>query len=286
MNSKAIKRQLLAAIAMVLVAAIALGSSTYAWFVTNNTVTANNMTVTASADVEFLEIANVGDNFDGKTIAVDAKAAGTGLELSPVTPFKLNTMDKTGTEQTNLDYSATGTKGTNGWADGFAWKWTTAQFGTASAKATELEWKYADTSDDATEKYYLLNNFKFRTTVKDVETEKLYASTVTLTNAVTSNAMDEAVRVLIVGANGMQLYDVGAGAWSYFDASGEPVLKANFGGLITKVTYNQDVASVDHTVKVFIYYEGDDDALYTTNLNTLEGVTASITFSVDPNGLK
>ncbi len=35
---KTLKKQLGAAIAMVCVAAVALGSSTYAWFVSNNTV--------------------------------------------------------------------------------------------------------------------------------------------------------------------------------------------------------------------------------------------------------
>lgn len=50
MNSKAIKRQLLAAIAMVLVAAIALGSSTYAWFVASGTVTATGMKVTVQTE--------------------------------------------------------------------------------------------------------------------------------------------------------------------------------------------------------------------------------------------
>lgn len=50
MNSKAIKRQLLAAIAMVLVAAIALGSSTYAWFVASGTVKAEGMKVQAQMD--------------------------------------------------------------------------------------------------------------------------------------------------------------------------------------------------------------------------------------------
>ena len=70
-----------------------------------------------------------------------------------------------------------------------------------------------------------MNNFKFRTTVQNVETTKLYASKVELTKDVDSNDMDEAVRVMVVGA---------------------------------------------------------DDSLYTTNLNTMEGVTANITFSVDP----
>ena len=54
MNSKAIKRQLLAAIAMVLVAALALGSSTYAWFINNTRVTATNVNVTASTAYSLL----------------------------------------------------------------------------------------------------------------------------------------------------------------------------------------------------------------------------------------
>ena len=38
-----------------------------------------------------------------------------------------------------------------------------------------------------------MNNFKFRTTVQNVETTKLYASKVELTKDVDSNDMDEAV---------------------------------------------------------------------------------------------
>lgn len=49
MSTKALKQQLIAAIAMVLVAAVALSSATYAWFVTNTKVTAGQATVTATA---------------------------------------------------------------------------------------------------------------------------------------------------------------------------------------------------------------------------------------------
>ena len=42
---KALKKQLGAAVAMVCVAAVALGSSTYAWFVTNNKVDATTSTI-------------------------------------------------------------------------------------------------------------------------------------------------------------------------------------------------------------------------------------------------
>ena len=50
MNSKAIRKQLLAAVAMVLVAAVALGSSTYAWFVASGTVTAEGMNVQVQSE--------------------------------------------------------------------------------------------------------------------------------------------------------------------------------------------------------------------------------------------
>ena len=49
MNVKSLKTQFIGAIAMVLVAAIAMGSSTYAWFTTNTSVRAENMSVQAKS---------------------------------------------------------------------------------------------------------------------------------------------------------------------------------------------------------------------------------------------
>lgn len=281
MNSKAIKRQLLAAIAMVLVAAIALGSSTYAWFATNNKVTANSMSVIASSEVEFLEIQNKDVAFTGGTITVNATNAGntTDLNLKPVTPFTVADLSATGTENTN-QIAKSENKSDAGYGDGFIWTWTTAETGTASTKGTTATWTRADFTGN--DKYYLLNNFKFRTTADGVETDKLYAETVTVTG-LESNALDEAVRVLIVGANGMQIYDVGETTWTYYDSTGKNVAKAEFGGLIDKVAY-QEVNSESYPVQVFIYYEGDDARLFTANINSMKGVTVGITFSVDTNG--
>ena len=50
MTVKALRKQLMAAIAMVVVSAVALCSSTYAWFASNNKVTAGNMNVQAQAE--------------------------------------------------------------------------------------------------------------------------------------------------------------------------------------------------------------------------------------------
>lgn len=84
MNSKAIKRQLLAAIAMVLVAAIALGSSTYAWFVSNTKVTATSSSVKATSATPNLLIVEGGSvgtplNKGGKTAASIASTKETAL---------------------------------------------------------------------------------------------------------------------------------------------------------------------------------------------------------------
>ena len=58
MSVKALRKQLMAAIAMVVVAAVALSSSTYAWFANNNKVTATGMQVTAMSNQSFLLISS------------------------------------------------------------------------------------------------------------------------------------------------------------------------------------------------------------------------------------
>lgn len=69
METKALKKQLGAAIAMVLVAAIALGAATFAWFVNNNAVTATDVDVSTSSAVPNLYITSAGKTTDGMTPA-------------------------------------------------------------------------------------------------------------------------------------------------------------------------------------------------------------------------
>lgn len=71
METKALKKQLGAAIAMVLVAAIALGAATFAWFVNNNAVKAEGVDVSTSSSVPNLYITSAGKTSDGMTAAGD-----------------------------------------------------------------------------------------------------------------------------------------------------------------------------------------------------------------------
>lgn len=76
MSIKSLKKQLMAAIAMVMVAAIALGSSTFAWFAANTKVDATGLDVTAKSNSQYLLI---GDDHDKAAATAKTDAAGNAL---------------------------------------------------------------------------------------------------------------------------------------------------------------------------------------------------------------
>ena len=67
---------------MVLVAAVALGSSTYAWFVSNNTVTAKTASISAQSNAPFLKIAKTGETLT-ETSATQVAGTNDKTELYP-----------------------------------------------------------------------------------------------------------------------------------------------------------------------------------------------------------
>lgn len=81
MDTKALKKQMGAAIAMVLVAAVALGSATFAWFVTNNKVDATTTNIAAQSNAAYMTIANgeTGAHASDKTSAVTTITGSTKL---------------------------------------------------------------------------------------------------------------------------------------------------------------------------------------------------------------
>lgn len=86
---KALKKQMAAAVAMVLVAAVALGSSTYAWFVNNTQVQAENVKVTATTAYSL----QIRKNAEGENFGTTANIDGTS-------PTVLKPVSTVGTEST------------------------------------------------------------------------------------------------------------------------------------------------------------------------------------------
>lgn len=97
MSVKSLKKQLAAAVAMVCVAAVALGSSTYAWFVNNTKVTADSVTVTAKA-ANTLLISHANENAWGTTAKFKAETATEFVPVSTVNATSFFKDSKWGTE--------------------------------------------------------------------------------------------------------------------------------------------------------------------------------------------
>lgn len=81
-STKLLKRQLVVAICMVLVAAIALGSSTYAWFVMNHTVIADTSSVAAQTNGFILQIVG-GTVVDHSNGGASISVSQEGHEIAP-----------------------------------------------------------------------------------------------------------------------------------------------------------------------------------------------------------
>lgn len=89
MTVKSLRKQLAAAIAMTLVATVALGSSTYAWFVSNTQVKAETATVSATT-VNTLLISKAGQNEWGTVYTFNT---GTLETLAPVSTTAAGNLD-------------------------------------------------------------------------------------------------------------------------------------------------------------------------------------------------
>lgn len=259
MNSKAIKRQLLAAIAMVLVAALALGSSTYAWFVASGTVKAEGMKVQARSE-------------GGLAI----RWAGETSELWGITASAKMTDAKALYPASTKDLA----------------NWTYAKASSASASAADTStYKTitgsifaggtgAFTAND----YVVMQPFEVRSTAEDRRAEGLFVSKVTVTRGENKD-LDPAIRV---GVRLVKTDGSFVGNYIYAPIEGhstnltwKDATKGNDATAITlssagtkdngqsQLVPSSEVIPFDKgaavKVQIFIWYEGEDATLFSNN---------------------
>lgn len=259
MNSKAIKKQLLAAVAMVLVAAVALGSSTYAWFVASGTVTAEGMKVQARAE------GGLAIRWAGETSELWATSASAKME----------------TAQKLLPASTADLA-----------KWTYAKALDASKSDADTK-SYADVTKAVyggesgafkTNDYVVMQPFEVRSTSESKLAKGLYVSGVTV-DRTQNKDLDPALRVGVrmVSASGdvtaKYIYapiDGHSDSYSWKDASNgnnatdvalEPIGdgtngKSQLASSTTPIPFDKGQAV---KVQVFIWYEGEDATLFSNN---------------------
>ncbi|MDD5863637.1 MAG: hypothetical protein PUD80_03225 [Firmicutes bacterium] len=256
MKSKALKRQLLAAVAMVLVAAVALGSSTYAWFVQSSKVTANGMNVQATAEGG-IEISNS----EKTTWGTSAATTNSKAVLYPT-----STSDLTKWYHAQADKSVA----------------HNAKAGTY----TTLTLDGTGTDTTSSRQYYQVNEFTIRATAGTTATD-LKIDKVTASGQADTTALDKSLRVAIkIGDANPVFFSPASGDTSYSVWSGTgdtPTVAVTSNDGQSQV--DPSVASVDSTgvlVKVYVYYEGEDTQHKSENVTagtTIDNMTVQIDFS-------
>lgn len=247
MTVKALRGQLFAAIAMVVVSAVALSSSTYAWFVQSSQVTADGMKVQAAAE-SGIEI-SYGSSGTWGSVATSGAATG---ELYPT-----STNDATN------------------------WYHAKANASTASTAINETYEVLTlddDTGEDGNDhRYFLLTEYTIRS-ASSVDATNLTIDSVTASTTGSNSAnLNKALRVAVVIAGdetaskqnvhiyapngGQTSYDI----WDGSSLSGPSVaVTANAGSTPEATTVSVPQAGVN--VKVYAWYEGEDSDLKSSNL--------------------
>ena len=254
----ALKKQLAAAIAMVCVAAVALGSSTYAWFVSNNQVKATTSTISAQSNAAFMYIRD--EKEESKNLTADTSSV-TSTALYPahwVTAKEGNYA----TVDIGEFYTAYG---------------TTADDGTMVAKTLKIVEANADSTtkgspaDAVTAQYAVKNTFFIGS--KGTELSDLVVTAASLKNedgsdSTSENAdLDSALRILITCGDNWVLCDK------------DSILASNANNTTHKLA--DKVSSTETEVNIYVFYDGDDTQVNTNNLPDLKKAYKNITVQFD-----
>lgn len=251
---KALKKQLVAAIAMVLVAAVALGSSTYAWFVSNNSVKGTTTTISAQSNSAYLVIDSKATS---KTSTAIKALEGDNIALYPAT------IDKSGTDA--------------------VWSSAYAETTSAATMKAGTKFKIDDGTAAKAEKagYAKLNTFYIGTGGYDGEFTDLKIDGLEVTVPATeeNKNLGNALRILAVNRESK--------AWQVWSAAGEQLYSGTAKNEALAATVKK---GADVIIDVYLYYDGDDANVYSDNLGKISadagnnGVT--ITFEATPKEYK
>ena len=268
MSTKSLKKELMAAIVMLLVAAIALSGSTFAWFAQNGKVKAENMQVTVASDMGFLLITNsaVGTteaeidkiqkgDLGGNKTAADAVV--TKAALYPTIPT----------------YTAIGTYAdptTKGAAETQTiWKFRYSTDAGVSTGITDWE----TVSGEAFTKYVLMNEFSVSVAEGSATMEAL---TLTVTPTLAATTMtNTAVKVLVVTT---EKDSTDVKSYAVFTSTGAIDTKyANKGTTYSAVGLTDkdalDLGDITETTRiniaVYIFWDGDEASVFSNNIPNL-----------------
>ena len=255
---KALKKQLVAAIAMVLVAAVALGSSTYAWFVSNNKVTATTATISAQSNAPFLKIANKDEELK-ETAAT--QVAGTNDKVN-LYPSQWNHVVDPDTYQFESAYAS------------------------KSSEATILAGsRFAVGGVDAAKRpdYALKQSFDIGTTDEKAGSFKdLKVASVTVNAGENSDNLKDAICVLVKCGDKWGVYKETAEGTALTEYGDKTTIMNNLTGTGNTAIAATIEANDKVTVDVYVFYDGSAEKVYTDNLASLKNCGVTVAFTATP----
>lgn len=244
MDTKALKKQMGAAIAMVLVAAVALGSATFAWFVSNNKVDATTSKISAQSNSAFMYIRD--ENEPSKDLRTDDSSVAN----TPLYPAHwANGADTTPYDTLANFYTAFGTSAIDGLKVDNTVKLVPAQGADAAGTPAAA----------VTGKYAVKNTFYVGS--KGAELTNLVVDSAKITGATGDNdKFDSALRVLVMSRTNWVL--------------------CNKDGIVSSSDTTHKLADKigedETTVEMYVFYDGDDAQVFTNNLENLKTASKRI----------
>lgn len=262
-------KKLIPALCMLLVSAVLMGTSTFAWFSMNKTATVSGMKVSAKSESIYLLISKdkttVEEIQNENSAAVDL-AMPDYEQLKPSALVSVATKD--GVKNESLTVDKLGEAG--------SWYTAFAQDATGSAVDQKTEEKLDTVLAVGGNKYtfehfVIKKDFHFTLAKGSNNAKDLKVENVKFTPAATeANNTIDAVRVLFVcGDNAFIVKADG----SVTDIKGQAVT--------SKVLAAQVTASSVVDVQMYVFYDGNDNSVYTNNVLNLVGATVEVTFNVD-----
>lgn len=235
------KKTILPALAMLIVAAVMLSTASYAWFAMGATVTAENMNVSVKSDSAYLVIlkdteldanidgnGNIKSGFTQQSVDFDAAAK----ELYPVAFDAASGLTDASFKTDTIWYTMEGTDSADG-------------TGKAGSKETVA---YADALND----YVLLSTVYIATSVGSENMSNL--------KALVNIDGDDAINVVVVTSTAYELFSESS---------------ANYGA----VTLAGTVTNVPVKVDIYVYYDGNDTTITTDQFGLQKILDTSVTVS-------
>lgn len=258
-------KKLIPALCMLLVSAVMLGTTTFAWFSMNDKANVSGMQITAKTNDTYLLIS------DTKTEATEIQAnPKTTVDFGMIAATKLYPSAPVMSE-TEINYFtgvAKPVKITNKETAEKATNWYTAQ--AAAADKTDIKTDTAKQLTSTNFGEYVLEKTVYLTVAKDVNAANKLTVTPTFTNL--DGKTISGVKVLVVV--------------TYEDAEGQKTTKiVTIKNTDTAVSLydTEDQHVIDSkvvTVSMFLYYDGTDASVFTNNATNIGGAKVEFEFKV------